>query len=165
MLIGDILFSTAGAWDKNYRERSPVIGTIAETNEYLREGQVAVFHHNNFYLPSPYHLYDDLFSVPMGKTIFGTLDVDGNISPTFGNLICERIELESTLLLPSEEKLYYIDRYLVWDGGWTMFKKGDLVFTRPHSGYEIVYIWGNIEKRVVKVDSEMVCGVAKAPKK
>lgn len=165
MTLGDITVKMASIYETNYREKSPVVGTIAETNEFLREGQIAVFHHNNFYLPSPYHLYEDLFSVPMGKTIFGVLDENGNINPTFGNMICERIEVETPFPVPPDQKKFHINQYRVLDGGWTVFRKEDTVFTRPHSGYEIIYIWDSMEKRVVKVDSDMVCGVDRPPKK
>jgi hypothetical protein len=148
-----ILFET------NYREKSPVIATVIEGNEMVKEGDVLITHHNNFYLPSPYHLYDNTFSIPFSKTLFAKIDKNGKVIPICGNMICENIEIESDLFIPSEKKRFHTDRYKVIDEGWTNYKKGSIIFTRPYSGYEIVYNVNSIEKRIIKVDSEMICGV------
>lgn len=162
MYIGDVLVKTALAYEKNFRERSPVIGQIMEDNRYLSKGQLAIFHHNHFYEPSPYYLQDDLFSVPLNKTIFATLDSQGLASPVFGNVFCKTIPIPSEIDLPPDHKKDYINKYEIVDPGWTKYRPGQIIFTRPYSGYEIVYNWGGDERRVIKVDSEMICGVVKA---
>lgn len=159
--IGDIAVKTVASFNKNYRERSPVVGEIAETNRFLQKGDIAVFHHNHFYDPSPYYLQDDLFSVPLNKTIFGTLSSQGEVYPVFGNLICNRIVIPSFLPLPPEQQQFHINQYEVVNPGWTTYKKGQVIFTRPNSGYEIVYVFNGEEKRIIKVDGDMICGVVK----
>lgn len=161
MRIGDTIVKTALTFEKNYRERSPVVGQIMETNRFIREGDIAIFHHNHFYDPSPYYLQDDLYSVPLNKTIFGTLNNYGEMIPVFGNLICKRIPIPSILPLPPDQQKFYINRYEILNPGWTTYKEGAIIFTRPNSGYEIVYNWNQQEKRVIRVDSDMVCGFLK----
>lgn len=159
--IGGVTVRTALKYEKNYREKSPVVAEVVDGNDQIRTGQVICCHHNHFYHPSPYFLYDDLYSIPFNKAIFGTFDLDGDLSPTCGNMVCYNIDVETLLPVPPEERKRHINRYLIKDPGWTMHKVGQTIFTRPHSGYEIVYVWNNVEKRVIKVDSEMVCGVLK----
>lgn len=161
MQIGESLVKMAQDFATNYREKSPVLGVFAESNKLFTEGQVAIFHHNHFYRPSPYHLYDDLYSVPMNKTIFGVLNSDGEFVPVMGNMTCERIAVETSLPLPPDQVEYHNSQYKILDPGWTTYKKGDVVLTRPSSGYEIVYHLDNIERKVIKVDQDMVCGIVK----
>lgn len=145
----------------NYRERSPTIAVVVDGNEYVREGDMLITHHNLFQMPSPYHLYDDLFSVPFSKVMFAKVDTDGTIHPICGNIICSKILVETLLPVPTDQKKYHINKYIVEDGGWTMFKKGDMVLTRPHSGYDIIYFINGVHYQCTKVDSDMVCGVVK----
>ncbi len=161
MKIGDVVCKTANNFGTNYRERSPVIGVFDEGTEYFDKGDFALFHHNHFYHPSPYYLQDDLYSVPLNKTIFGLLNHNREMTPLFGNMICKKIPIPTALPLPPDEQKFYNDQYEIVDSGWTIYKTGDIIFTRPHSGYEIVYIFDKEEKRVIKVDSEMVCGILK----
>lgn len=161
MKIGDAVLKTALLYEKNYREKSPVIAEVIDGNDQIRTGQIICCHHNHFYPPSPYFLYDDLYSIPFNQTIFGTFDSDGKLTPVCGNMICEKVDIVTQFPLPVDQVKQHIDRYVIKDAGWTNYKPGQLVFTRPHSGYVIVYNWGNIETRVVKVDSSMVCGLLK----
>jgi len=110
-------------------------------------------------LPSPYHLQGDLYSIPANHTIFAILSPSGELSPVYGNVLAAKVEIGSLLPVPAEYREYHKDRGWVLDGGWTKFKPGDLVFTRPSAIYEIVYIWGDIEKRICKINSEMICAV------
>lgn len=159
MDIAGVEVKTVHKYGTNYRERSPVIGVFAETTEHFREGQAAIFHHNHFYLPSPYHLKGDMFSVPVNKTIFGTLDTHGDMTPVMGNIIVGLIPIPTLLPLPPDQQKTYINQYRVINPGWTKYKEGQTIFTRPHSGYEVIYTWEGTEKRIIKVDSDMVCGV------
>lgn len=159
--LGDTVVKCAYNYEVNYRIKSPVIGIIVHGNEFIKEGSITIFHHNNFYLPSPYHLQDDLFSVPFGKTVFGTLNENGDLNPLCGNILCKWIDIETTFPLPPEQRKKYIDRYEIINPTGTIYKKEQIIFTRPHSGYEIVYIWNGIEKKILKVHEEMVCGLIK----
>lgn len=161
MTIGGVTVRTASLFEKNYREKSPVVCAVVHGNTYVKEGDILLAHHNSFYLPSPYHLQDDLFSIPFGKTLFAVVDKDGVIKPICDNILCDRVVIETFLPLPPELQKTYIDRVVVKDGTGTPYKKGETVFHRPNAGYDIVYIWQGIEKRVTKVAGDQVCGVLK----
>jgi len=165
MKMGEVVVQMANIYETNYREKSPVVGVFAETNNFFKEGEIAAFHHNHFYEPSPYYLYDDLFSVPLNHTILGVLGDGGSFRPVFGNMVCEQIEVESEFLIPPEHKTFHVNQYRIIDAGWTKYKKGAIVLTRPYSGYEIVYMFNGVQHRVVKVHEDMVCGIVKPPKK
>lgn len=159
MRIGDITVLTATKYDTNYRERSPVIAEVVNGNEHLNAGAYILCHHNHFYAPSPYHLQDDLYSIPANHTIFAILSPSGEVSPVYGNVLAAKVEIETPIRVPPEFREYHKDRGLILDGGWTEFQPGDLVFTRPSAIYEIVYIWGEVEKRICKINSEMICAI------
>lgn len=159
--IGEITVKAALLYETNYREKSPVVGLIQQGNAYVKEGQIGIFHHNHFYRPSPYYLYDDLYSVPFNKTLFGVIDDQGEIQPMCGNIICQRVPIEYSLPVPIEHQKTHIDRALVTRPGDTSYKPGQLIFHRLNAGYDIVYNWNKIEKRVTKIHEEMVVGVVK----
>lgn len=157
--IGDITMTTALLFENNYREKSPVVGVIVQGNEFVKQGQVALFHHNHFHLPSPYHVEDDLFSVPFNKTFFGVLNEDGDIEPMCGNIICERVLVEYAMPVPVDEQKTHIDRARIINPGLVKpYKSGELIFHRPHAGYDIVYNWFGEERRVTKVHEDMIIG-------
>jgi len=162
MKIGDTVVHTANNFDTNYRERSPVIAEVVDGNEYIRKGMLLCCHHNHFYDPSPYHLQDDLYSIPINRTIFGYFDKKGNLKPLCGNIIGEQVDIPTAIPLPPELIKQYKDRVIVTNGKGTPYKKGDLAFTRPSAPYIIVFHWNDIQKRVTKVDSEMIIGIVKA---
>lgn len=152
-------FVTALLYETNYREKSPVVAQVVQGNDRLNKDDYILTHHNHFYHPSPYHLQDDLYSIPANHTIFAVLHSSGELTPVYGNVLAAKVEVESFLPVPPEFRKYHTDRGLILDGGDTGFKPGDLVFTRPSAIYEIVYIWGQKEFRVCKINSEMICAV------
>lgn len=159
--IGGVTVSTALKFETNYRERSPVVGLIVEGNKFIKPGEIAIFHHNHFYAPSPYFLMDDLFSVPFNQTVFGVLTTEGKIKPLCGNIICERIEIPSFLPLPIEHRKIYLDRVKVIDAGNLPYEAGQLIFHTPSAGYDIVYNYNGVEIRVTKVHSDFIVGFVK----
>lgn len=159
--INGIPFSTALLFEKNYREKSPVLAVVVDGNNHVKRGEILLCHHNLFYLPSPYHLYGDSFSIPFSKNIFAKILSDGSLLPICGNMLCDRVDKVTNIPLPPEQREKYIDRVKVVDSGWSVYKEGQLLFTRPYSFYEIVYNFGGEEKRVHKCHSEMVIGFAK----
>lgn len=165
MTIGGVKVLTAMKFEKNYREKSPVIAEVVEGNKFLKSGQFLLCHHNHFYHPSPYHLQDDLYSIPANHTIFAVLHADGELFPVYGNVLACKVEVETVIPVSPEYRTFHKDRGLILNGGWTKFRPGDLVFTRPSAIYEIVYIFGEVEKRVCKINSEMICAVVEADKK
>lgn len=158
MMIGDIRFSMALKYETNFREKSPVIAEVISDGECIRQGECILCHHNHFY-GKQYHLQDDLYSIPADHTIFAVLHPSGELSPVYGNVLAAKVEIETPLPVPPEQREHYKDRGLIIDGGWTEFKQGDLVFTRPSAIYEIVYIWGQQERRICKINSAMICAV------
>lgn len=156
--INDVVFSTALNFETNYRERSPVVCEVVEGNETVFNGDIILCHHNTFYLPSPYHLGEDLFSIPFGSTLFAKILQDGSLWPICGNILCNRVEKEYSIPIPPELQEKYINKSIVIDGGLTRYKKGQTIFHLSNSYYEIVYVWGGQEKRIHKVNEQMVCG-------
>jgi hypothetical protein len=159
MLIAGVKVIMPTKYETNYREKSPVIAEVVYGNDLLTAGIFLLCHHNHFYGNSPYRLQDDLYSIPANHTIFAVLRPSGELSPVYGNVLAAKVEIETPLPLPPEQREHYKDRGLILDGGWTEFRPGDLVFTRPSAIYEIVYIWGQEEKRICKINSEMICAV------
>ena len=162
MIIAGVQVMTALQYETNYREKSPVIAQVVDANDRLNEGDYLLCHHNHFHGNSPYYLLDDLYSIPANHTIFAVLSPSGEVTPVYGNVLSSKVEIETILPVTSEHRQYYKDRGLIIDGGWTEFKAGDLVFTRPDAIYEIVYIFGEIEHRICKINSEMICAVVPA---
>ncbi len=156
--IGGVILRSASSYDVNYRERSPVIAVAKETKGEIAFDDILLTHHNLYYSPSPFYLFDDLFSIPYTiATIFAVIDKDGNPRAVCGNIIAEEVEVETPIPLPPEQKTFHKDRARVLDSA-CGYQKGQLVFTRPSTPYIIVYIWNGMEKRVVKINSEMILG-------
>ena len=158
IIISGVKYFTASPFETNFREKSPVVGEIVEGNKFVRKGQIGIFHHNHFYPPSPYFLRDDLYSVPFNRTLFGVL-INDELIPMCGNILCERIEIPTPLPVPYDQRKKYIDRVICTSPGWTIFKKGQLLFHSPNAAYEIVINIGGIEKRIHKIHEEFVVGV------
>lgn len=158
MSINGVEFSTAIKFDSNFREKSPVIAQVVSGNQYLKINDIIICHHNHFYTPSPYHIQDDLYSIPFNHTILAKINKDGTLSAVCGNVLGNRIELKSQYYVPNY-KQYYTDRIVITDKGGTKYKNGQVIFTRPSAPYDIVYNIDGIERRVTKVNSEMICGI------
>lgn len=164
MMIGNVLLTTALKYETNYREKSPVIAKVVDATDRLNEGDFLLCHHNHFGENSPYHLQEDLYSIPANHTIFAVLKSDGELSPVYGNVLASKVWEKTLLPVAPQYRTYYKDRGLVLDGGWTEFHPGDLIFTRPSAIYEIVYIFGDVQHRVCKINSTQICAVIAAPK-
>lgn len=164
MIIDGIEFYTALKFDSNYREKSPTIATVVEGNEIVKSGDVLLCHHNLFYLPSPYHLYDELFSIPFSNILFAKISSNMGIEPICGNIICNRISIEADMLLPVELRKTHDKVYKVFDSREMEYNNGDIIFTRPRAGYDIVYNHNGEEKRITKVHKDQICAVLKPTK-
>lgn len=159
LVINGVSFKTALKFDSNYREKSPTIAEVVIGNRFLKTGDIILCHHNTFYEPSPFHVENDLFSIPYHNIVFGTLDEHGNISPLNGNLICKRIPIDNRPEIPIQYRKTFIDRAIVLDGRWTPYKKKQTILHRLNAGYDIVYNIGGVEKRVTKVHESQVVGI------
>lgn len=160
-IISGSVFRMALNYEVNYRIKSPTISTVVEGNFLVRKGDVLLCHHNLFYLPSPYHIYDNLFSIPFSKVLFAKILEDGSLLPICGNILGNKVDIETPLPLPPEQRKQYTDRIIVTNAGYTKYKKGDMLFTRPSAPYEIVYNWNGEQKSVIKISEDMVCGILK----
>lgn len=158
-VINGVEIIMASKYDNNYREKSPVLAEVIVGNGIVVNGDILLCHHNLFYLPSPHHLYDNVFSIKTGSTIFAKIDKAGCLIPLYGNVLCDRIEKKTEIPLPPEQIEKHTDKVVVTNGHGTAFKNGDILLTRPHSYYEIVYMYDGVERRVHKCNTEMVCGV------
>ncbi len=158
MEIGGITLKIATQFQTNFREKSPVIAISQQNKGEIVKGDILLCHHNHFHEPSPYFVQDDLYSIPFNHTIFSVIDKGGNARPVCGNLLVDKIDVETLLPVPVDQRKQHINRYLISNSGRTSFKKGQIILTRPHSGYDIVFVFNNIENRITKVNSEMVCG-------
>ena len=155
--INGINLKIGRKYESNYRERSPVIAISKENMGGVSIGDILICHHNDFYQPSPYWLVDDLFSIPCNKTIFAIIDKEGNPKPVNGNIIGERLYQDTKIEQPPEFRKHYIDRVKVLIAGYG-YAKGQLIFTKPYAPYQICFTWNSIEKRITKVDKDMVIG-------
>lgn len=161
MLINGVVFQTAMKWEVNYREKSPVVAQVVSGNNILREGDILLTHHNHYHGNSPYFLMDDLFSVPFNRQLFAKLKTDGSIEPICDNVLGERIDIETDLPIPVEERKKHKDRIRVLYGGTTKFRKDDLIFTRASAPYDICYFVNQIERKITKVSDDMIVGYIK----
>jgi hypothetical protein len=157
--VAGITVRTALLYEVNFREKSPVVAEVIEGNKIVKAGDILLCHHNLYYPPSPFFLQDDLYAVPFAKTLFAIVGDNGELRPICGNLICERVPVETLLPVPVEERKTHINRAKVIDPGNTPCEAGQLIFHRPNAGYDIVYNWQGIEKRVTKVHEDQVCGI------
>lgn len=160
--INGIKLQSATKYESNYREKSPVIAEVVSGNgSNIFDGDALLCHHNLFYLPSPHYLYDKLYSIKVGSTIFAKILNDGSLLPICGNMLCDRVEKQYQFEVPVENKEKYIDRVMVKNPGYTPYKQGQLLFTRPYSYYEIVYVHNGVEKRIHKCHESMIVGYLK----
>lgn len=161
MEINGVKIKMGMAFEKNYREKSPVIAKVERGNNRLKQGDIIICHHNHFYPPSPYHLGSNLYSIPVNHTIFAILKENGDLQAVYKNVLGERVDIETYLPLGPDRRKQYSDRIIITDPGGTKYKVGQMIFTRPSSPYEIVYNIGGVIMRKIKVNSDMIVGVLK----
>lgn len=159
MKVGDIIIKMGLKFENNHREKSPVIAKVEQGNDYLKPGDLIICHHNHYYPPSPYFLYECYYSIPVNHTIFAILHSDGTLTPTYGNILGQKVDIESTILLPVDQRTQYKDRIKIVQSSNPNYSKDQIIFTRPSAPYDIVYNFGGIIKRVTKVWDQMVCGI------
>jgi len=77
--------------------------------------------------------------------MLGVLGEGGTFKPVFGNMVCEEIEVESTFIVSLNKELFTKTNTRSVDSRMDRSAKtlGTIVFTRPYSGYEIVYTFNS----------------------
>lgn len=160
-IIAGVKIKMGLKFDNNFREKSPVIAKVEQATDYLKPGDLIICHHNHYYPPSPYFLYECYYSIPVNHTIFAILHPDGSLTPTYGNILGQKVDIESTILLPIDQRVQYKDRIKITQSSNSKYSKDQVIFTRPSAPYDIVYNFGGIIKRVTKVWDQMVCGILK----
>lgn len=157
--IGGNVFKMANIYEQNYRIKSPTICIVEEGNELVRSGDILLCHHNLFYQPSPYYLFNNLFSIPFSKILFAKILEDGELLPICGNILGDRIDIKTTLPLPPYQRKKYTDRITVTNSGHTSYKIGQTLFTRPSAPYDIIYHLNGEQKTVTKISEDMVTAI------
>lgn len=150
-------FFLAKQYSNNRREQNPVLCEVVTGNKRVKEGTFLLVHHNRFAEYSPYELGNGLYAIPYDRSLFARIDDKGEAHSLCKNIIAQRVEKKTSLELAASYRKNYNDRVVVLNDGYG-YKKGDEIFTFPFSDYEIVYVWKGVEKRVIKVFSEDICG-------
>lgn len=155
-VIGGKVLSMAREYGANYREKSPVLAELVEGGE---PGTILLCHHNMFQGEfCPYWLRDDLYSIPFKpETVFVSIDKNGDPQTIGGNIACERVMIESTLALPAEMQMPYLDRVRILSAGHG-FKGGELAFVITMSMYHIHYTLDGIDRQICKVYKDDILG-------
>lgn len=158
-MLGDVELMIGNKYKTNHRDKSPVVGIVEVGNDQIKTGSAIVCHHNFLYGEnSVFALGGGLFSIPVNLNIFMRIDEQGEPHSMFGNIICERIWEETAFEVPDAHKKQYIDRARVINSGYG-YKKGQTIFHTQYASYEIIYNWGKIERRVIKVLSEDITAI------
>lgn len=155
--FGGSSFLLAKQYTNNRREMNPVVCEVIQGNNRVKAGTFLLVHHNRFAEYSPYELGNGLYAIPYDRSLFARIDDKGEAHSLCKNIIAQRVEKKTSLELAASYRKNYNDRVVVLNDGYG-YKKGDEIFTFPFSDYEIVYVWKGVEKRVIKVFSEDICG-------
>jgi hypothetical protein len=148
----------AKEYSTNRRESQPVLCTVVEGNEKVLRGTSLLVHHNRFSEYSPYHLGDNLYSLPLTESIYARIDEKGNPHQMFENILVERLYLNDNPLIPAHLKIAHENKYKVVQKGYGL-KKGQIIFCFNFSDYEIIYQWKGVERRAVTVKYKDIVGV------
>lgn len=155
--LGGVNLLLAKQYTNNRREQNPVVCEVVQGNSIIKPGTFLLVHHNRFAEHSPYELGDNLYALPYDRSLFARIDEYGDPHSLCGNIIAKRVEKTSAIEIAAGYRKNYNDRVVVLNKGYG-YNKGDEIFTFPYSDYEVVYVWRGVEKRVVKVYFEDICG-------
>jgi hypothetical protein len=160
MLLGGKRLLTQKKYNINYREKNPVVCFVVKGSDNIPPGTFLVCNYSHFEEESPYHMYDNMFSIPVDISILGRIDDFGELHPMCGNVFVERILKPHAIDIPKDfEKPQINHGYISVSGeGW---ERGQEIFWFNYSDYEIVYFWKGIEKRRIKVENTEIVGFIK----
>jgi hypothetical protein len=157
-VVNGISFALGKKYNHNFRESSPVVAIVQESENGFLKDDVLICHHNHFYGDSPFRIEEELYSIPINRSIFAKISDNGELLPICDNIICTRVDKEYLLSIPPSSRKTYDDRLIIQTAAYG-YRKGQLVFTEPKADYEIIYVWDGEEKRVIKVWKEDIVAV------
>lgn len=152
--VNGIRYHVATKFNPNYRERQPVLAVVKNGCEEIKENDIIVVHHNFLRERSPFQIEDELFALKYNDNIFVKIDSNGYAHPVCGNITAKKIKKESKWALPVSCQKDYLDRAEIIKG--SGYATGEIVFVKPYSCYEIVYVFNGIEHRVIKLHKDDV---------
>lgn len=91
--------------------------------------------------------------------VYGRVRGDGGIIPLSGGILVERVDRERggrfDVLGGTDSNFFRV----VEVGGVDFVSVGDIVLCYKHSDYELVYHWGNRERRCIRVNGDDILGI------
>lgn len=158
--IGQNIVKTGKNYNENFREKNPVVAYVIGGVKEIPKGSFIICNYSHFDLESPYHIYENYYSIPVDEEIYAVIDKDGSLIPVCGNVLIEREIKESKIEIPEELKKEHTNRGIISRETF-LYKKGTLIFFLPFSNYEIVYQWNGEERRAIKVHENEITGYLK----
>lgn len=155
--IGGTKMYLGKEFSSNRRESMPVVCMVVSGNQYLKEGDYILVHHNRFAENSPHHIGGNYYSLACNQSIFGRINSDGTASQLYGNIFVERIVENKSPLIPEHLRKVNKHKFKVLQSGYG-YKEGRFIFCYEHSDYEIVYVFEGKEHRIVKVYKDDIVG-------
>lgn len=156
-MIGGNSICTAYRYSHNYRDKAPVVAQIVEGTEALPAGKWLVCNYCYFDWGSQYHLYENLFSIPIDQELFAFVEDDGELTPICGNLLVERVTKETIIEIPDDLKKQYWDRGIVSHGN-IEYQSGMFILWLFAADYGIRYTWNGIERERIKIHESEIIG-------
>ena len=150
-------FLLAKSFSNNRRESNPVICKVVGGNKSVPIGAFLVVHHNRFVENSPHHLGGNEYSLAYNSSIFARINEDGSPTALCDNILVEHVYDKENEILPSWLIKPNKFKYKVLQTGFG-FKKGQQIFAYEFANYEIIYVWENIEYRIIKIVKSDIVG-------
>lgn len=162
-IIGNNTFLTGYRYSINNREKNPVVAQIVEGTKELSAGKWLVCNYCYFDWSSQYHMYDNLFSIPIDQELFAFIEEDGELTPICGNLLVERITKGTIIDIPDDLKKEYWDRGIVKKVPREMFHPAtnQFILWLFAADYGIRYTWNGVERERIKIHESEIIGYYK----
>lgn len=169
----DLVLYNVKKYNPNGREANNVVCKVVSVNTkeygYIKKGDTLAVHHNFFEMTGGYLIKKDigrgkaLFTIPVGRNLFGKILKDGTLQPICHNILVERVQkkaVSSIIIMPDSYKNEYETVFKVTVASKEALaygiKVGDLITTFKKSDYEVCYNYNNVDYVVVKVWKEDV---------
>lgn len=154
-------------YQENSRIGNPVLCEVVASKEKdIKEGDILVLGHNSITNTAWRISMEDgvaTLSIPVDRWILGKLDGQGNLTPLFGNTICERITeapISKIIINPFEKTEHNKVTVVSVAPDVSDMKPGDTAIIYTYADYEIFYMVDNEERSSVVVYESDVVAVA-----